>query len=99
MAEAEVVAFGQGVPAASASTCILRTRFTEERVAATRDRLSQYVVLGAGLDSYALRMGDGLGTLAVFEVDDPPFQEWKKQRIQDLRLARATPTAALRTLR
>ena len=49
-------------------------------------RLSQYVVLGAGLDSYALRGGDALGPLAVFEVDDPPFQEWKQRRIEELGL-------------
>jgi methyltransferase (TIGR00027 family) len=93
MAEAEVVALGQGVPAASASTCILRSRFTEDHLAAARERLSQYVVLGAGLDSYALRMGDALGSLTVFEVDDPPFQEWKRQRIRDLGL---TPPPQLR---
>jgi methyltransferase (TIGR00027 family) len=86
MAEADVLALGQGVSAASASTCILRSRFTEDRLAAASERLSQYVVLGAGLDSYALRMGDGLGTLTVFEVDDPPFQEWKQQRIRELGL-------------
>jgi methyltransferase (TIGR00027 family) len=86
MAEAEVVALGRRVPAASASTCILRSRFTEDRLAAGRDRLSQYVVLGAGLDSYALRMGDGLGTLTVFEVDDPPFQDWKQRRLEELGL-------------
>src|SRR5262249_36597436 len=39
-----------------------------------------------GLDSYALRMGDALGDLTVFEVDDPPFQEWKVQRIHELGL-------------
>jgi methyltransferase (TIGR00027 family) len=94
MAEGEVVALGRGVPALSASTCILRSRFTEDRLAAARDRLNQYVVLGSGLDSYALRMGgDGLGNLTVFEVDDPPFQEWKRQRIQGLGL---TPPPQLR---
>jgi methyltransferase (TIGR00027 family) len=87
MTEAEVVALGQGVAAASASTCILRSRFTEDHLAAARDRLSQYVVLGAGLDSYALRARDELDPLTVFEVDDPPFQEWKQQRMQELGLA------------
>jgi methyltransferase (TIGR00027 family) len=86
MEEAEVVALGARVPAASASTCVLRSRFTEDHLAAARDRLSQYVVLGAGLDSFALRTGDALGGLTVFEVDDPPFQEWKSQRIQELGL-------------
>ncbi len=93
MPKAEVIALGRGVAAASASTCILRSRFTEDHLAAARERLNQYVVLGAGLDSYALRLGDGLGTLTVFEVDDPPFQEWKQQRLQELGL---TPPAQLR---
>ncbi|MFI5047016.1 MAG: class I SAM-dependent methyltransferase [Acidimicrobiia bacterium] len=86
MEATEVVAFGERVSAASASTCVVRSRFTEDHLAAARDRLGQYVVLGAGLDSYALRMGDALGDLTVFEVDDPPFQEWKVQRIEELGL-------------
>jgi methyltransferase (TIGR00027 family) len=84
--EAEVIALGQRVPAASASTCVLRSRFSEDRLAAARHLLDQYVVLGAGLDSYAFRMADELGTLTVFEVDDPPFQAWKRQRIATLGL-------------
>jgi len=84
--EAEAIALGERVPAASASTCVLRSRFTEERLEAARARLNQYVVLGAGLDSYALRLGEALGSLTVFEVEDPPFQEWKRQRIAELGL-------------
>jgi len=80
----DVVAMAARVPAASASTCILRSRFTEDRLAAARGRLDQYVVLGAGLDSFALRMGDRLGDLIVFEVEDPPFQEWKQRRIEQI---------------
>jgi methyltransferase (TIGR00027 family) len=86
MHEAEVIAFGAGVPAASSSTCSLRSRYTEDRLAAALDRLDQYVILGAGLDSYALRMGDVLGSLTVFEVDDPSFQTWKRRRIHELGL-------------
>jgi methyltransferase (TIGR00027 family) len=86
MTEDEVVALAARVPAASASTCVLRSRFTEDRLAAARERLHQYVVLGAGLDSYALRMRDQLGDLIVFEVDDPLFQAWKQRRIEALGL-------------
>lgn len=75
-----------GVPASSAATCIVRSRFTEDRLAAARSRLDQYVLLGAGLDSFALRQGDVLGDLKVFEVDDPPFLDWKRQRIAELGL-------------
>jgi methyltransferase (TIGR00027 family) len=86
MTEDEVIALATRVPAASASTCILRSRFTEDRLAAARERLGQYVILGAGLDSYALRMGDQLGQLIVFEVDDPIFQMWKRRRIEAIGL-------------
>lgn len=71
MSKAEAIALGERVPAASASTCVLRSRFTEDRLAEARQRLDQYVVLGAGLDSYAMRMGAGLEGLTVYEVDDP----------------------------
>jgi methyltransferase (TIGR00027 family) len=86
MADDEAIAMMQRVAPASASTCILRSRFTEDQLKAARDRLGQYVVLGAGLDSYALRKGDALGDLQVFEVEDPPFQAWKRRRIAALGL-------------
>lgn len=86
VSEPQIAAMIGGVPKASAATCVLRSRFTEDRLAVARERLQQYVVLGAGLDSYALRQADGLGDLLVFEVDDPPFLEWKRQRIAELGL-------------
>lgn len=86
MTEGEVVALGARVPAASASTCIVRSRYTEDRLAEAAKRLRQYVILGAGLDSYALRMAGRLGDLVVFEVDDPPFQDWKRQKVAALGL-------------
>jgi methyltransferase (TIGR00027 family) len=76
----------KSVPKASAASCILRSRFTEDRLAQARSRLHQYVLLGAGLDSFALRHADTLGDLVVFEVDDPPFIEWKRRRIAELGL-------------
>lgn len=84
--EAEIAAMIDGVPASSATTCILRSRFTEDRLAAARSRLNQYVLLGAGLDSFALRQGEALGDLAVYEVDDPPFLDWKRAKIAELGL-------------
>lgn len=84
--EAEIAAMIDGVPASSATTCILRSRFTEDRLAAARSRLNQYVLLGSGLDSFALRLGEALGDLRVFEVDDPPFLTWKRERIAELGL-------------
>jgi len=86
MNDEEIEAFYAKVPPHLASTCVLRSRFTEDRLARARERLDQYVVLGAGLDSYGLRMGDKLGSMIVFEVDDPPFQQWKQRRIEALGL-------------
>jgi methyltransferase (TIGR00027 family) len=82
----EVVAIAARVPEKSAASCVLRSRYTEDCLAAARARLNQYVVLGAGVDSYALRMGGALGDLIVFEVDDPIFLAWKRQRIARLSL-------------
>jgi methyltransferase (TIGR00027 family) len=86
MSEDEIKAFNAKIPNSIVSSCALRSRFAEDRLAAALGRLNQYVVLGAGLDSYALRMGEGLGSTIVFEVDDPPFQAWKRRRIEDLGL-------------
>ena len=49
----------------------VRSRYTEERIA----RHGQYVVLGAGLDTYGYRADPGV---RVFEADHPATQEWKK---------------------
>ena len=47
----------------------IRSRFAEDSLAAAGDRgVSQLVVLGAGLDTYAYR-GALAGRLRIFEVD------------------------------
>ncbi len=86
VAESKIAAMIDSVPTASATTCILRSRFTEDHLATARSRVNQYVLLGAGLDSFALRQGEALSDLLVYEVDDPPFLEWKRQRIAELGL-------------
>jgi methyltransferase (TIGR00027 family) len=45
--------------------------------------LKQYVVLGAGLDTFCFRHPDLKNTLEIFEVDYPATQEFKKQRLED----------------
>jgi methyltransferase (TIGR00027 family) len=47
---------------------------------------AQYVILGAGLDSYALRHAADLNELIVFEVDDPALHAWKQARLRTLGL-------------
>jgi methyltransferase (TIGR00027 family) len=44
----------------------------------------QYVILGAGLDSFAYRRHDLLDRLRVFEVDHPASQRWKRRRLAEL---------------
>ena len=60
-------------------TC--RSRYTEDAVARAIDRgVTQYVILGAGLDSFAYR--SGLARRGrVFEVDHPVTQDWKRQAL------------------
>ena len=43
----------------------------------------QYVLLGAGLDSFAWRAADGI---RVFEVDHPASQQWKRDRLEAMGL-------------
>lgn len=53
----------------------------EERASAG---VSQYVILGAGLDTFAQRRSDFASRLRVFEIDKPETQEWKRNRLVDL---------------
>ena len=62
-----------------------RARFIEELVAEQAERgVDQYVLLGAGLDTFAQRKPQLASRLRVFEVDQPGPQSWKRQRLIDL---------------
>ena len=62
-----------------------RSRFAEDALASAMDRgINQYVIVGAGLDSYALRCPDRTGQLRIFEVDHPDTQRAKRQRLGSL---------------
>jgi methyltransferase (TIGR00027 family) len=45
--------------------------------------VTQYVILGAGLDTFAQRRPDIASRLRIFEVDRPAAQAWKRQRLID----------------
>jgi len=67
----------------------VRARFTEDMLMrALRDGVGQYVVLGAGLDSFAYRRPDLTEQLRVYEVDHPLSQQWKRARLDELGLQR-----------
>jgi methyltransferase (TIGR00027 family) len=64
---------------------VARARFVEDLVLEQAVRgVTQYVILGAGLDSFAQRRPDAASGLTVFEVDQPGPQAWKRQRLNEL---------------
>jgi len=61
---------------------VTRTRYAEDRLAAAYARgVRQYVVLGAGMDTFAYRQPAWAADLRVFEVDQPSTQAVKRQRV------------------
>src|SRR5581483_3327593 len=64
---------------------VARARFIEDLVAEQVDRgVGQYVILGAGLDTFAQRKPEVASRLRCFEVDQPGTQAWKRQRLIEL---------------
>ena len=67
------------------ASIVARARFIEDlAVEQARHGLAQYVILGAGLDSFAQRRPEIASRLKVFEVDRPGPQAWKRQRLIEL---------------
>lgn len=65
----------------------IRARLVEDMVARSLGAgVAQYVILGAGLDTFALRRRGLVEKLRVFEVDRAPAQEWKRTRLAELRI-------------
>jgi methyltransferase (TIGR00027 family) len=64
---------------------VARARFVEDLVAGQAGHgVGQYVILGAGLDTFAQRRPEIAARLRVFEVDRPGPQAWKRQRLIEL---------------
>lgn len=67
------------------ASILARARFVEDLVEDRVGRgVGQYVILGAGLDTFAQRRPELGARLAVFEVDQPGPQAWKRQRLVEL---------------
>jgi len=67
------------------ASIVARARFIEDLVAQQASRgVGQYVILGAGLDTFAQRRPELASRLALFEVDRPGPQKWKRQRLIDV---------------
>ncbi|MFI2032278.1 class I SAM-dependent methyltransferase [Streptomyces buecherae] len=64
---------------------VARARFVEDLVAERAGHgVDQYVVLGAGLDSFAQRRPQAAAGVRVFEIDQPATQAWKRRRLAEL---------------
>lgn len=67
------------------ASILARARFIEDLVEEKAARgVDQYVILGAGLDTFAQRHPELGNRIRVFEIDQPGPQAWKRQRLIDL---------------
>jgi methyltransferase (TIGR00027 family) len=65
-----------------------RSRYAEDQLARAVERgVRQYIVLGAGLDTFAYRNPLRSSGLHVFEVDHPATQAWKRERLLEANIA------------
>jgi methyltransferase (TIGR00027 family) len=64
---------------------VARARLIEDLLAEQASQgVSQYVILGAGLDSFAQRRPELASRMQVFEADRPSPQAWKRRRLIEL---------------
>lgn len=61
---------------------VARTRFVEDLLA--DGNIGQYILLGAGLDTFAQRHPELAERVVVFEIDQPGPQAWKRERLDAL---------------
>jgi methyltransferase (TIGR00027 family) len=64
------------------ASILARARFIEYLVTELARRgVEQYVILGAGLDTFAQRRPEIASRMRVFEIDQPRMSEWKRRRL------------------
>jgi methyltransferase (TIGR00027 family) len=88
--EKNVLQFANAHPLASIGRLITaaRSRIAEDALAKAVARgVLQVVILGAGLDTFALRNPHGERPIRIYEVDHPATQEWKRQRLAGAQIA------------
>jgi methyltransferase (TIGR00027 family) len=69
----------------SRASIVARARFIEDLLEERIEQgVSQYVLLGAGLDTFAQRKPELASRLCVFEVEQPQTQAWKRTRLVEL---------------
>lgn len=70
------------------SHLVLRSRYSEDRLESSMERgISQYILVGAGFDTFALRQPPWAANLRIIEVDHPDTQRLKTSMISDAGIA------------
>jgi methyltransferase (TIGR00027 family) len=88
--EKDVLQFANAHPLASIGRLLTtaRSRIAEDALArAVESGIRQIVILGAGLDTFALRNPHGARQIRIYEVDHPATQVWKRQRLAEAQIA------------
>ncbi len=84
--EKDVLQFANGHPLASIGRLFTtaRSRIAEDALSRSVERgVQQIVILGAGLDTFALRNPHRARQIHIYEVDHPATQAWKRQRLAE----------------
>jgi len=67
------------------ASIVARAGFVEDLIIQQSTKgVTQYIILGAGLDTFAQRRPDIASKLQIYEIDQPDTLAWKKQRLTDL---------------
>jgi len=67
------------------ASIVARARFIEDLIIEqSKQGIDQYVILGAGLDTFAQRRPHVASTIQIFEIDQPNTLGWKQQRLTEL---------------
>jgi methyltransferase (TIGR00027 family) len=88
--EKDVLQFANQHPLASIGRLVTaaRSRIAEDALSGGLERgIRQIVILGAGLDTFALRNPLAALEIRIYEVDHPATQAWKRERLADAQLA------------
>jgi methyltransferase (TIGR00027 family) len=88
--ENDVLQFATQHPMASIGRLFAaaRSRIAEDALSGAVERgCRQLVILGAGLDTFALRNPYSAQQIRIYEVDHPATQEWKRHRLAEAQIA------------
>ena len=88
--EKDVLQFANQHPLAGIGRLVTtaRSRIAEDALSrAVEEGIRQIVILGAGLDTFALRNPHGARQIRIYEVDHPATQAWKRRRFAEAQVA------------